>query len=184
MVSVVVVGDSPDVLPDDVLGYAFGDGVLVGGDENSVSRIVSQFNSGDGSSSGNFPVFPLGLSLDQGKPGLHMAEEGSSDGSIGRRIRLGAEVKSSSEADRDLIQLSSMFPTFGHVQSHQICHNPPQVQQLKILKLNLYVLDDHEFGFCHFNFLVLDFSGFVLKFCHSPSIYTDFSDGTITFSWS
>ncbi|KAK8961768.1 Transcription factor UNE12 [Platanthera guangdongensis] len=108
-------------------GYAPGDGVLAGGDENSVPGIVPQFNSGDGSSSGNFPVFPLGLSLDQGRPGFHMAEEGSSGGSMGRRIRQGAEVKTSSEADRDPVQLPSLFPTFGHVQSHQIRHNPPQV---------------------------------------------------------
>ncbi|KAK8949521.1 hypothetical protein KSP39_PZI005024 [Platanthera zijinensis] len=64
MVSAIFVDDSPDVIPDDILGYAPGDGVLAGGDENSVSGFMSQFNSGDGSSSGNFPVFPLGLSLD------------------------------------------------------------------------------------------------------------------------
>ncbi|KAK8942605.1 Transcription factor UNE12 [Platanthera zijinensis] len=124
----------PDGMADDFLeqmffmpGYAPGDGVLAGGDDNSVPGIVPQFNSGDGSSSGNFPVFPLGLSLDQGRPGFHVAEEGSSGGSMGRRIRQGAEVKTSSEADRDPVQLPSLFPTFGHVQSHQIRHNPPQV---------------------------------------------------------
>ncbi|KAK8963897.1 hypothetical protein KSP40_PGU012403 [Platanthera guangdongensis] len=87
MVSAIFVGDSPDGIPDDVLGYAPGDGVLFGGDENSVSGIVSQFNSGDSFSSSNFPVFPLGLSLDQGRPGFDMAKEGSSGGSMGRRIR-------------------------------------------------------------------------------------------------
>ncbi|KAK8936929.1 hypothetical protein KSP39_PZI012008 [Platanthera zijinensis] len=94
----IFVGDSPDVIPDDVLGYAPGDGLLAGGDENSVLGIVPQFNSCDSSSSSNFPVFPLGLSLDQGRPGFHMAEESSSNGSMGSLIRQDAEVKTSSEA--------------------------------------------------------------------------------------
>lgn len=124
----------PDVIADDFFeqifsmpGYASGDGVIAGGDGSAVPGIVPQFNSGDGSSHGNFPGYPLGLSLEQGRPGFSVAEEGSSGGSLGRRVRQGPEVKTSSEADRDPVQLPSLFPAFGHVQPHQIRHNPPQV---------------------------------------------------------
>ncbi|KAK8970850.1 hypothetical protein KSP40_PGU010013 [Platanthera guangdongensis] len=109
MVPTIFVGNSPNIIPDGVLGYAPGDGVLAGRDENSVSGIVSQFNSGDGSSSGNFPVFPLGLSLDQGRLGFHTVEEGSRGGRMGRWIRQGAEVKTSSEAGTSSCSFDHQF---------------------------------------------------------------------------
>ncbi|KAK8933723.1 hypothetical protein KSP39_PZI015701 [Platanthera zijinensis] len=163
MVSAIVGGDSPDVFPHDALGYIPGDGVLAGGDENSVPRIVPQFNSGDGSSSGSFFVFPLGLSLDQGRPGFRMAKEGSSGGSIGRRILQGVEVKSSSEANRDPVQLPSLFPTFGHVQSHQIRHNPP-LTIIENFRIKIYM------------FLMIMKLDFVISIFHSKNSLILFSN--------
>ncbi|PKA46940.1 Transcription factor UNE12 [Apostasia shenzhenica] len=107
-------------------GYPSGDGGLAAGDGSSVPGMVTQFSSGD-SGSGSFPVFPLGLSLDQGRSGFAMAEEGSSGGGGGKRLREAAEGKASSEAERESVQLASLFPAFGHVQSHQIRSNPPQI---------------------------------------------------------
>ncbi|PKU75054.1 Transcription factor UNE12 [Dendrobium catenatum] len=125
----------PDGITDDFFeqifsmpGYTTGDGSLAGGDGSSVPGIVQQFNSGDGSSPGTFSVFPLGLSLEQGRPGFAVAEEGScGGGGVGKRLREGVEAKTSSDAERDSIQLPSLFPAFGHVQSHQIRHNSPQI---------------------------------------------------------
>ncbi|KAL0911490.1 hypothetical protein M5K25_019635 [Dendrobium thyrsiflorum] len=125
----------PDGITDDFFeqifsmpGYTSGDGSLAGGDGSSVPGIVQQFNSGDGSSTGTFSVFPLGLSLEQGRPGFAVAEEGScGGGGVGKRLREGVEAKTSSDAERDSMQLPSLFPAFGHVQSHQIRHNSPQI---------------------------------------------------------
>ncbi|KAK8945500.1 hypothetical protein KSP40_PGU004399 [Platanthera guangdongensis] len=68
-----------------------------------------QFNNGNSSSSGNFPVFPLGHSLDQGRPGFYMDEEGSSSESMGRRVLQGTKVKTSSEAGSSSCSLDNQF---------------------------------------------------------------------------
>ncbi|KAK8945399.1 hypothetical protein KSP40_PGU011062 [Platanthera guangdongensis] len=60
--------------------------------------------------------------LDQGRPGFHMTEEGSSGGSMGRRIRQGAEVKTSSE-----IGSASCFFDHKFVLKHEIKGKPSKV---------------------------------------------------------
>lgn len=117
----------PDGIADDFFeqifsmpGYTSGDGSLAGGDGSSVPGIVQQFNSGDGSSPGSFSVFPLGLSLEQGRPGFAVAEEGSCGGGVGKRLREGVEVKASSDAVssscsllKSLIIISSSIVSFS-----------------------------------------------------------------------
>ncbi|KAH7661387.1 Myc-type basic helix-loop-helix (bHLH) domain-containing protein [Dioscorea alata] len=88
------------------------------GTEAGLSGIALQLSSGDGSAAG-FPgsVFPLGLSLDQGRGGFPLPEEASGSG---KRFRDDVDGKAPPKPE-----LASLFPAFGQVQAHQIRPNPP-----------------------------------------------------------
>ncbi|XP_068634410.1 transcription factor UNE12-like [Aristolochia californica] len=73
------------------------------------------------------PIFPLGLSLEQGFPKPEDAH-GS-----GKRFRDDTEGKAtaSGKMEREPVHLGSLFPTFGHIQQppHTLRPNPPSQQQ-------------------------------------------------------
>ncbi|XP_043713951.1 transcription factor UNE12 [Telopea speciosissima] len=107
------------------------------GTAGGASSMVLQLSSGEGTAhmrsaggggyQGTTTVFPLGLSLEQGKTGFVKPEEASGSG---KRFREGVDAKlSSGKNDRDSVQL--MFPGFGHVQSqtHPVRPAAPQVHQ-------------------------------------------------------
>ncbi|XP_042516925.1 transcription factor UNE12 [Macadamia integrifolia] len=107
------------------------------GTAGGASSMVLQLSSGEGSThvrsaggggyQGATTVFPLGLSLEQGKTGFVKPEEASGSG---KRFLEGVDGKlPSGKNDRDSVQL--MFPGFGHVQSqtHSVRPAAPQVHQ-------------------------------------------------------
>ncbi|XP_058105457.1 transcription factor UNE12 isoform X1 [Magnolia sinica] len=122
----------PDGLPDDFLEQILAMPSYHGNDGGNLSGTAMslQLNSGDGSgqvTGGGFQpaVFPLGLSLEQGKGGFLKPEEESGSG---KRFREdGAEAaKASGKMERDSGHLASLFPSFGHVQPHLIRPNHAQ----------------------------------------------------------
>ncbi|KAJ4968847.1 hypothetical protein NE237_015548 [Protea cynaroides] len=102
------------------------------------SSMVLQLNSGEGSShvrsagggggyQGTTAMFPLGLSLEQGKTCFVKPEDASGSG---KRFREGIDTKLPSvKNDRDSVQLTSLFPGFGHVQSHPVRPAARQIHQ-------------------------------------------------------
>ncbi|KAF8392292.1 hypothetical protein HHK36_022634 [Tetracentron sinense] len=115
--------------------YGGNDGNLAGNDGNlagTAASMVLQLSSGDGSghvAGGGFQgtVFPLGLSLEQGKSGFLKPEDSSGSG---KRFREDLNGKASSGMnERDSMHMTSLFPAFGHVQSHSVRQTAPQVNQ-------------------------------------------------------
>ncbi|XP_068650585.1 transcription factor UNE12-like isoform X2 [Aristolochia californica] len=122
----------PEGLSDDFLEQILAMPPAYAGNDSNLA--VLQLSSAGESSGhvtgagGSFsaPVFPLGLSLEQGFPRQEEAH-GS-----GRRFRDEAEGKAiaSGKMEREPVHLGSLFPTFGHVQLplHSIRPNPPSHQ--------------------------------------------------------
>ncbi|KAJ0966435.1 hypothetical protein J5N97_027573 [Dioscorea zingiberensis] len=114
----------PDCMTDDFLEQILSMPAYAGAD-HSASGIALQLSSGEASAAslagagGGFPgsVFPLGLSLQQGRSGFAVADDGSGSG---KRFRDENDDKASMKPE-----LASLFPAFGHVQAHQIRSNPP-----------------------------------------------------------
>ncbi|OVA05347.1 Myc-type [Macleaya cordata] len=133
----------PSYAGNDTTDLTGNDGNLAG---NTTASMILQLNSGDGSGhvsggvgyhhhhhhhQGN--VFPLGLSLEQGKSGFMKPDDHQTAGSgSGKRFR-GEEVNiidgnaaSSGKNERGggggggSVHLTSLFPAFGHVQPHSV----------------------------------------------------------------
>ncbi|XP_042481270.1 transcription factor UNE12-like [Macadamia integrifolia] len=138
--------NAPEGLGDDffdqVLGipYMGNESALPGNDGNlagtaaGASSMVLQLGSGgvsrhvpSGSGyQGTTTAFPLGLSLEQGKTGFMKPEEASGSGKL---FREGVDAKlPTGKNDRDSVQLTSLFPAFGHVQAHSVWPAAPQPQ--------------------------------------------------------
>ncbi|XP_077248052.1 transcription factor UNE12-like isoform X2 [Tasmannia lanceolata] len=92
------------------------------------SMVLQLGSSGEGSgqvAGGGFQgaVYPLGLSLEQGHGGFLKPEEVSGSG---KRFRDDVEGKASGKIEREAMNLTSLFPGFGHVQPHSVRPNTPQ----------------------------------------------------------
>ncbi|XP_043691974.1 transcription factor UNE12-like [Telopea speciosissima] len=123
---------------DQILGIPTytGNESALAGTAAGASSMVLQLSSGGasrhvpsgGGYQGTTPVFPLGLSLEQGKTGFMKPEEASGSGKL---FREGVDAKlPTGKNDRDSVQLTtSMFPGFGHVQTHSFWPAAPQVHQ-------------------------------------------------------
>ncbi|XP_039129950.1 transcription factor UNE12-like [Dioscorea cayenensis subsp. rotundata] len=114
----------PDCITDDFFEQILSMPSYAGTDP-SAAGIGLQLNSGEGSAaslasaSGGYSgsLFPLGLSLEQGRSGFGVADDGSGGG---KRFRDENNDKAAMKPE-----LASFFPAFGHVQAHQIRPNPP-----------------------------------------------------------
>ncbi|XXG68164.1 hypothetical protein AAC387_Pa06g1314 [Persea americana] len=117
----------PEGLSDDFLEQILSMPSYPGTDGNLAGTAMGlQLGSGDGSGQVGYQgaVFPLGLSLEQGKSGFSKPEDASGSG---KRFREDAEGKASGKMqERDSVHLASLFPPFGQAQSHSVRPNPPQ----------------------------------------------------------